>query len=350
MAWMSDEKYTYVQDCKEKKITARSAHHARTHCGKGGRVKFPSDFMSKKEIKAMSGKCVSYPMNKPMSWNEFMELPDDLKQLYIQSLRNKYDVPDEYLAKMFDVSRGQLGLYIKDLKLDIKLEKGEWNKESFLAWSHGADPDLVKEAVSVEEDVTVVENKNVYDRNPITWEQFRGLSDDEKRVYIAWVRETFKAPDKYISESMGVHYTTLNKVIKALGCSLGKNSSIAKCKKWPREEFIAWFKGEAAVDTVDVEPVVPVEEIPVEPANEPIEIPVGDVTPTLDILDTPAIGIGTIIEKPTAACKFAVPTSGQMSFESTADLALNTIMQLLGSAHVKLTVSWDVIPEEVVGK
>lgn len=46
MAWYSDEEYAYRQDCKEKAITARSARYKRTHCGKGGAVKFPSDYMT----------------------------------------------------------------------------------------------------------------------------------------------------------------------------------------------------------------------------------------------------------------------------------------------------------------
>ena len=48
---MTDERYTFVSDVRDKKRTARGAFNKRTHCGKGGAVKFPSDFMSKKEIK-----------------------------------------------------------------------------------------------------------------------------------------------------------------------------------------------------------------------------------------------------------------------------------------------------------
>lgn len=47
---MTDEKYEFLQDCRDKKITARSARSTRTHCGKGGAVKFPSDYMSKRRF------------------------------------------------------------------------------------------------------------------------------------------------------------------------------------------------------------------------------------------------------------------------------------------------------------
>ena len=79
MAWMSDEKYELMQDTRDKAITARSARSTRTHCGKGGAVKFPSDNLTKKEREAMNGKCETYRMNDPMTWEQFKAMPDDLK-------------------------------------------------------------------------------------------------------------------------------------------------------------------------------------------------------------------------------------------------------------------------------
>lgn len=47
---MKDETYSYISDVKEKGITARSARNRRTHTGKGGKVRFPSDSLSKKGV------------------------------------------------------------------------------------------------------------------------------------------------------------------------------------------------------------------------------------------------------------------------------------------------------------
>lgn len=52
---MKDEEYIFRQESREKAITARGAHNRRTHCGKGGRVKLPSDYMTKKELEKMNG-------------------------------------------------------------------------------------------------------------------------------------------------------------------------------------------------------------------------------------------------------------------------------------------------------
>ena len=64
MAWLPDEQYVLREDTREKAITARSARHTRTHCGKGGAVKFPSDYLSKKELKAMNGETKSYNITR----------------------------------------------------------------------------------------------------------------------------------------------------------------------------------------------------------------------------------------------------------------------------------------------
>ena len=138
MSRMSDEKFLFMQDSKEKKSTARSARHTRTHCGKGGAVKFPSDYLTEKERKAMNGKCETYRMNSPISWNEFKSWPDEHKITYIKLLRQKYNAPDSALATMFGVSKPVVSVYFKKLGLDSGKAAGgsrrKWNKEAFDIW------------------------------------------------------------------------------------------------------------------------------------------------------------------------------------------------------------------------
>ena len=98
MAWMSDEKYEFIEDVKEKRFTARSARNKKGHTGKGGAMKTASDFMSKKERESLNGECKTYSLGAPMSWSKFSEMPDDLKAMYIKSLRKKFNVPDDEIA------------------------------------------------------------------------------------------------------------------------------------------------------------------------------------------------------------------------------------------------------------
>jgi hypothetical protein len=160
---MSEEAREFFNDSRDKKITARSASSTRTHCGKSGSVKFPSDYLSKKELKAMSGECKSYRMNSPMTWEEFKELPDDLKVSYVKALREKYNVPNNALAEMFGVCAPVVTNYFKCLGLAVGSGVGgkrSWDKEGFLAWRGGARDDIVQasETPVEENDISLTES------------------------------------------------------------------------------------------------------------------------------------------------------------------------------------------------
>lgn len=138
---MRDEEYLFHADVRGKKNIARSARNTRTHCGKSGRVKFPSDYMTKKELNAMNGEVKSYRLNEPMSWKEFKELPDDIKVTYIKLLREKFNCFDSAIADIMGVNKVTFSQEIKRLGLGYGTKHGgnrTWNeKEAFYAWAHG---------------------------------------------------------------------------------------------------------------------------------------------------------------------------------------------------------------------
>lgn len=115
MAYMSDEKYEYIQDIKEKNHTAKSSHNRKGHCGKRGRVAMPSDHYTKRKLESMNGEVKTYQLGKPMSWKDFGELPDDLKKIYIKELRKKFNVPDEEMAAAFGIEDDEFRTCISNL-------------------------------------------------------------------------------------------------------------------------------------------------------------------------------------------------------------------------------------------
>lgn len=119
MSYLPDEQWLMIKDSIDKKNVARSSHNKRSHCGKGGSVKFPSDYMTKKELKAMNGEVKSYRLNDPMTWKEFKKLPDDIKVAYIKNLREKYAVPNKDLAKAMGVNSGYFGEILRGLGLGL---------------------------------------------------------------------------------------------------------------------------------------------------------------------------------------------------------------------------------------
>ena len=147
---MTDEKFTFIEDVRDKKRTATCAHHKRTHCGKGGKVRFPSDFKTKKELRAMNGEVKSYKLNDPMGWEEFRAMPDDIKVAYITALRKKYNVSDTALAKMFGCSQPVVSKEMR--RLGVQSERSGnavWDKDGWCAWVNG----VKLEAKAASEDV-----------------------------------------------------------------------------------------------------------------------------------------------------------------------------------------------------
>jgi hypothetical protein len=181
MAWMDEYEWDFVKDSMDKKNIARSASHTRTHCGKGGAVKFPSDYMSKKELKAMSGEVIQYAsLKKPMSWEEFKALPDDLKKEYIKWIRDEFDAPDCYIYRMLGVSGRYFGLIMKDIGMVGGSEKGsrrKWKKEQFYAWAGFAD--MNTEVKPVQEETVEEPDEEAVLQDPETTGDFSSLSDTE---------------------------------------------------------------------------------------------------------------------------------------------------------------------------
>lgn len=138
---MKDEEYLFRSDLREKMSIGRSARNRRTHNGRRGGVKLPSDYMTKKEIKEMSGEVKSYRLNEPMAWAEFKAMPDDIKVSYIKLLRQKYNVPGKYIAEMLGINPVSYSHEINRLGIsEGKNCRGRctpWDREGWLAWCNG---------------------------------------------------------------------------------------------------------------------------------------------------------------------------------------------------------------------
>lgn len=157
---MTDEKFVFTQDVKDKGITARSARSKRTHNGKGGAVKFPSDFMTRKELNAMNGEVKSYRLNEPMTWNEFKYMPDDIKVTYIKLIREKFNVSDSCIARMLGISQNGFANHVRRLGLGLGRGSGnqKCDKEGWIAWCNGVPattPEAAEAPVTGEKETDV---------------------------------------------------------------------------------------------------------------------------------------------------------------------------------------------------
>lgn len=99
-------------DAYQKKRVAASARRRKS----GSRSRYvglPSDHLTQKELRAMSGEVQSYNMNAPIRWSAFLTWPHDLQQEYVSKLQAEYGATGEMLAECFGTSRA---IVIRGLK------------------------------------------------------------------------------------------------------------------------------------------------------------------------------------------------------------------------------------------
>lgn len=181
---MTDEKYTFITDVAEKKRTARGAFNKRTHNGKGGKVRFPSDYLSNKERNEMNGEVREYRMNSPITYTEFKKYPDDLKKKYIQRLRDMFDVPDKDIAEMMDVNVKTLATALA--KIDARGGRRGKRKADYVAFEkwkrdNGAVPSSCVQLTTdnvTEDGIDDMTTPNILRAHDIDWDEVKRASRD----------------------------------------------------------------------------------------------------------------------------------------------------------------------------
>jgi hypothetical protein len=350
MAWLSDEAWEMVSDSIDKKKTAQSARSTRTHCGRRGAVKFPSDYLTKKERNAMNGDVKEYRMNDPMTWDEFKEMPVDLQKLYIEGLRKKFQVPDAYIAEMLGKDRWSFGDHLFKNHIPTGKDAGVhkvWDREGFMAWRLGienpnADP------VPVEE--TTAEPIDILDR-PMTFAEFKNLTDEQKKEYIERLRKKFDVPNVEIAKMMGTSQYTISRVATSLKAEYGRSGG---SRLWNKGAWDAWMNQDNSVETSVVEnndisdadtavaemDIVIDEDYSLTPRDkEKIDEFVKDLAEIIAEVTTHEYADHPELPK---TCPVPImPMSGTMTFQGDVDDILATLKTLLSGTRNKLTVTWE---------
>ena len=337
MAWYSDEAWDMISDSIDKKKTARSASSTRTHCGKRGAVKFPSDYMSRKELKAMNGEVETYRMNSPMSWEEFTKMPIDLQRTYIKHLREKFNAPDQYVAEMFGKTHSAFIDHLFRLKMstDKWMEGNTWDREGFMAWRLGID-------VGETEPVPVVNNKedetmDILD-NPMDFKQFKALNDEQKKEYIERLRQKFDVPNKYIAQMLGCSEACVCSWCRKL--NVGHGRPAGSHRAWNEAGWDAWLKG-ACLEAVE-EPEIIIGETPnlTDSEKDKVDYFVQDLQ---ELSAEVVAGTKSKVDISKSCPVPIIPRTGGMNFIGDADDILATLKTLLSGARVNLRVSWDIV-------
>ena len=96
---MNDFDYEVMQ---KKRITRGAAHMKRGSESK--KCSLPSDNMTRAEWKRRNGPVSTYKLDAPMSWEQFREMPFDLRKKYLNNLYDLYGASDARIGAMMFVN------------------------------------------------------------------------------------------------------------------------------------------------------------------------------------------------------------------------------------------------------
>lgn len=111
---MTDERFVYAQDQKERKRTAAGAK-AKKGGSRSKRCPMPSDTLTKAQREKLNGPVEQISLNKPLTYAELKELRPTLRFLYLDHLVNYHKARRVDLQKMLGCSNRTLELLIKAL-------------------------------------------------------------------------------------------------------------------------------------------------------------------------------------------------------------------------------------------
>lgn len=86
---MTDEEYVFKQTERERKRDGRGAFNKKRQGGKT--VRFPSDYMTKKERESMNGDIKTWKEKEFYTYEEFKKLPQDVQIRHLNSVMTRFN-------------------------------------------------------------------------------------------------------------------------------------------------------------------------------------------------------------------------------------------------------------------
>lgn len=126
---MKDEEFVMKEDIRERKQMAIGAKHMNRR-GKGP-INMGVEYKSDKEINEMHGEVKTYDLSKPISYNEFKEMPADLRGEYFRALFEKHGATSTRIMAWWKISSKTVTFLRRQYKVPSTAGKGrDKNKET----------------------------------------------------------------------------------------------------------------------------------------------------------------------------------------------------------------------------
>ena len=140
---MTDERFVYNADIRDRKRTAASA---RAKKGNSRSCTLPSDSLSAAQKRQLNGSVESLEMNKPMVWSRLRALSPTLQFLYLDHLVNEYHARRADLLEMLGVSQSTFWYLQQKLPGKLFFKSGykkpapEWEQFMAAGYQHAPPP------------------------------------------------------------------------------------------------------------------------------------------------------------------------------------------------------------------
>ena len=150
---MTDEKYLFIQDIREKRANNRAVYSKRSGA-KTRYVSLPSDHLTAAEKKRRNGPVSTVKLNQPITYEEFKALSPSLKFLYIDHLIHEYKARRKDIVNMLGISQSLWTKIVPTIPGKLEFE-GRPPKPApeWLAFIGGEAPELVPEDTCADEPI-----------------------------------------------------------------------------------------------------------------------------------------------------------------------------------------------------
>ena len=211
---MTDERYSYVEDVKNRKSVARSG-------GKKGKSRYgcmlPVDYMTTKEKRDANSRWISITYDRPISFDKFLAYSDDDKKQYLQNVVDNHGGTTSRVATMFGCTEAGVKKFRQDL--GIKSPLYNYNDNLNTLWN-----DFL--------------TKDEFLRKPMSSDDFKALDYYDQTRYISFLVETMGVTvDRISSELFGQAKGSLGQYLKDHSIPYYHRG---KGYRMPEEKIKAW--------------------------------------------------------------------------------------------------------------
>lgn len=134
---MTDVEFILREDARAKKSSGRGVY-ARKRGSKSKACSLPSDRLTEKQKKELSGEVKTYNLSTRLSYAEFKQLPPDLMAEYINKLVSTYGANFSDIAQSMGITRETLGVFRDAHPVFPKFKPGgrsAWTKPTSTEWA-----------------------------------------------------------------------------------------------------------------------------------------------------------------------------------------------------------------------